>query len=144
MYFSICIVSIRISLILYAFWGPWGVQIEVKYLSKLIPKWGSDPGTLQAPTWWPFWDRSGTIVEEFGIYLGTIWVQFQWNFASFGTMSANFTVIIEETVRVTRFRPALSVSRAYPGLHAPPGIQNWLKMKEKSQVVFHMLFGCDF
>ena len=30
-------------------------------------------------------------------------------------MSANFTVIIEETVRVTRFRSALSVSRAYPG-----------------------------
>ena len=131
-------------MILDAFWGPLGVQIEVKYLSKLIPKWGSDPGTLQAPTWRPFWDRSGTILEGFGVHLGTIQVQFRWNFASFGTMSANFTVIIEETVRVTRFRSALSVSRAYPGLHAPPGIQNWWKLVEKLKLFFMCLLEVNF
>ena len=131
-------------MILDAFSGPWGVQIEVQYLPKLIPKWGSDPGTLQAPTWRPFWDRSGTILEGFGVHLGTIWVQFLWNFVSFGTMSANFTVIIEETVRVTRFRSALSVSRAYPGLHAPPGDENPWKMKITSELFFICVLGLIF
>ena len=79
-----------------------------------------------------------------GFHLGTIWVQFRWNFVSFGTMSANFTVIIEETVRVTRFRSALSVSRAYPGLHAPPGIQNWWKMVEKPKLFFICLLEVIF
>ena len=42
------------------------------------------------------------------------------------------------------FALALSVSRAYPGLHAPPGDENQRKINKKSKLNFVCLFGMTF
>ena len=63
---------------------PWGAKMELKYLSKSMPKSGLSLGTLQAPIWdhfetilGAFWDHLETIFERFGVNVGPMWVDFQ-------------------------------------------------------------------
>ena len=65
-------------------WGvPWGPKMELKCLSKSMPKSGLSLGTLQAPIWdhfgtilGTFWDHFGTIFERFGVNVGAMCVDF--------------------------------------------------------------------
>ena len=48
-------------------------KMELKSLSKSIPKRGLSPGSLKVGFGGPFWDHFGTIWGPFGDHLGTIW-----------------------------------------------------------------------
>ena len=63
---------------------PWGAKMELKYLSKSMPKSGLSLGTLQAPIWdnfetilGAFCDHLATIFERFGVKVGAMWIDFQ-------------------------------------------------------------------